>query len=89
MPLRVDSRFFTFDGFLVKDERLRSDDTTGEVLCEALGLFLVVLGLGSALRVDEVMLYPEASRSRLLETAACLEDPICLEILELDNCKYR
>lgn len=88
MPLSVDSKFF--EGFLIKDERLRSDDTTGELLCAALELFPNVLGLGSAVRVHEGSLpLPETSGSRLLETAGRLDDPICLKMLELDNCKYQ
>lgn len=91
MPLSVDSKLFTFEGFLVKDERLRSDGTTGELLCAAMELFPYFLGLGSAVRVEGGSLLPlaEISRSRLLETVGRLDVPICRNILELDSCKTR
>lgn len=93
MPLSVDSRLFTFEGFLVKDECLRSDDTTGELLCAAMVLLPNFLGLGSAVRVKEgwslplPLPLPDISRSRLLETVGLLDVPICRNMFELDSCK--
>ena len=88
MPLSVDSKLFTFEVFLVKDDRLRSDGTTGELLCAAMELLPYFLGLGSAVRVEGGSLLPlaEISRSRLLETVGLLDVPACRKMLELDIC---
>lgn len=88
MPLSVDSKLFTFEVFLVKDDRLRSDGTTGELLCPAMELLPYFLGLGSAVRVEGGSLFPlaEISRSRLLETVGLLDVPACRKMLELDIC---
>lgn len=90
MPLSVDSKLFTFEGFLVKDERFRSEDTTGELLCAETVLLPNFLGLGSAVRVYEGSLpLAEISRSRLLETVGLLDVPIWRKVLEPDSCKMK
>lgn len=76
MPLRVDSKFFMFAVFLPEVVCRFSDDTTGELLCP-LEIFWNTPGLASVVRAREGSeSLPTAAASRLLETAARLDDPV-------------
>lgn len=87
MPLTADSKLFIFVVFLPEDGRLFSDDKTGEFLCP-LEIFWNGPALASVVRKWErsESLTAIAVASRLLETAARLEDPLVRKKLELDNC---
>lgn len=86
MPLIADSKFFVFEVFLTEDERLFSDDKTGELLCP-LENFGSEPALASPVRLREGSeSLTVIAASRLLETAACLEDPLVRKKLEPDNC---
>ena len=72
--------------FLPEDERLFSDDKTGELLCP-LEIFRRGPALASMVRRREGSeSLTVIVASRLLETAARLEDPLERKKLEPDNC---
>ena len=87
MPLRADSKFFIFEVFLPEDERLFSDDKTGVLLCP-LEIFWSGPNCDASMvrRREGSESLTVIAASRLLETAARLEDPLERKKLEPDNC---
>lgn len=86
MPLRVDSKFLIFPGLRPDDVLLCSTDRRGELLGAA-EILRSAPGLASTAsgREGSVSL-PTVATSRLLETAARLEDPLGRKKFEPDNC---
>ena len=82
----MDSKFFEVEIFLPEVVRFCSKDTTGELLW-TVEVLPSVPELASGVRAREGSdSLPTITASRLLETAALLDEPVDRKKLELDNC---